>query len=103
PSNRRDVASLRLNLALCSKLQLPDRISRPAQSVEAHLGIFAREQHARSLGLQCSQNRLLHTLPRAFAVVRLGRNVDVDAWPDQRLGARNTLDRTLGFSRHIIR
>src|SRR5579864_3904857 len=66
------------------QFQFLDGLSGPAQVSQAHLRIFAGEDHAMRAGAKGRCHRIPGPLRRALTVTGVGRNVDVDAGPDQR-------------------
>jgi hypothetical protein len=76
---------------------------------EFHLRIFAGEDDAVGIALEGGEDGIADAVGRALAVRGLGRDVDVDAGPEQGVGAEGLRGDqeagagTLGFAENIIR
>src|SRR5437763_17220758 len=84
------------------KVQPLDSLSGSAQIRKAHFRIFARKDYARHAGAKGGCDRVLCTLRRTPAVIEIGRNVDVNAWPDQCFCPGSALNGSLRLAVHVV-
>ena len=70
---------------------------------EFHLGIFAGGDDAVGIAVEGGEDGIADAVGRALAVGGLGGDVDVDAGPEQGVGAGEAGAGTLGFAQNVIR
>jgi hypothetical protein len=82
--------------------QFTNCISGATQVGQPHFRIFPGEDHAGCTCAERRQNCFLDALRCAFAVIGFGRDVDINTWPYQSLGSRNSLHRAFGLAINVI-
>ena len=83
-------------------LCLPHSFARAPQICQCHLGVFTRKNYAIGARLKCRQRCITDSFRRAPAMSLLGRNIDVDSWPEKSLCSCKTFARAFGFARNVI-